>query len=75
MGVHGSSRPLTPLGTADEIELVKAILGAYATAIDIWPDNVAVSPSLIARRTFRPSQNIDEPTSAAPVVWPCVRLH
>jgi CspA family cold shock protein len=28
--------------------------------IDIWPDNVAVSPSLIARRTFRPSPNIDE---------------
>jgi hypothetical protein len=24
--------------------------------IDIWPDHVAVSPLLIARRTFRPSQ-------------------
>ena len=24
--------------------------------IEIWPDDMAVSPSLIARRTFRPSQ-------------------
>jgi cold shock protein len=31
--------------------------------IDIWPDNVAVSPPLIARRTFRPSPNIDEDAS------------
>jgi CspA family cold shock protein len=31
--------------------------------IDFWPDNQAVSPSLFARRTFRPSPNIDKPGS------------
>jgi CspA family cold shock protein len=36
--------------------LVKATLRAYVSRIDGWPDNVAVTPSLLARRTFRPSQ-------------------
>jgi cold shock protein len=31
-------------------------LGLYPR-IDIWPDHMAVSPSLIARRTFRPSKH------------------
>ena len=41
--------------------LVKAMLCVYMTSIDIWPDHMAVSPKLIARRTFRPP-NIDEPS-------------
>jgi hypothetical protein len=36
------------------IVLAMAIECAYVPAIDIWPDDVAVSPSLIARRAFRP---------------------
>ena len=39
--------------------LVKAMLCVYMTSIEIWPDHMAVSPKLIARRTFRPP-NIDE---------------
>ncbi len=36
--------------------LAKAILHAYVEYIDGWPDTMAVTPSLLARRTFRPSQ-------------------
>jgi hypothetical protein len=36
---------------------------AYVVTIDIWPDHMAVSPSLIAGRTFRPLPNIDDPAS------------
>jgi CspA family cold shock protein len=30
---------------------------AYVQIIDIWPDNQAVTPTLKARRTFRPSKH------------------
>jgi hypothetical protein len=33
-----------------------AVICAYVGAIDIWPDNMAVSPSPICRRAFRPFQ-------------------
>src|SRR5690349_17351072 len=34
-------------------------VASYVATIDIWPDNRAVSPSLCARRAFRPLPNID----------------
>jgi len=37
--------------------LAKTAFIAYVLIIDIWPDNQAVSPPLIARRTFRPSKH------------------
>ena len=46
-----------------KIELAKSTRGAYLMNIDIWPDHVAVPPSLIARRTFRPPK-IDEQARA-----------
>jgi CspA family cold shock protein len=44
--------------SAKSIDCKKAGEGLYAV-IDIWPDHVAVSPSLISRRAFKPP-NIDE---------------
>jgi hypothetical protein len=48
MRVHGSSRLPHPfLGTADEIELVKAILGAYVTVSNfgrtMWPFRLLIA--------------------------------
>jgi CspA family cold shock protein len=45
--------------------LVKVTLHAYVSRIDGWPDNVAVTPSLLARRTFRPSQTSTNTLQAA----------
>ena len=45
----------TPFALADC--LAKATLILYTPAIDFWPDNRAVSPSLHIRRTFRPSKH------------------
>jgi hypothetical protein len=42
---------LLPAGLANDT------LVLYTAAIDIWPDNRAVSPSLNIRRTFRPSKH------------------
>jgi hypothetical protein len=33
-------------------------------AIDIWPDNMAVSPSLICQARVQTLPNIDEPASS-----------
>jgi CspA family cold shock protein len=37
--------------------LAKATYSFYRLAVDFWPDNQAVSPSLNARRTLRPSKH------------------
>jgi CspA family cold shock protein len=40
---------------------------AYVIGIDIWPDHMAVSPSPISRRAFRPFQTTTNPLQAAPL--------
>jgi hypothetical protein len=37
---------------------------AYVIGIDIWPDDMAVSPSLICQARVQTLPNIDEPASS-----------
>ena len=56
--LHAPSAILAKCGTvALAVRLAKATLFTLRYIIDIWPDNRAVSPSLNARRTFRPSKH------------------
>ena len=42
---------------------------AYVIGIDIWPDDMAVSPSLICQARVQTLPNIDEPLLAPPLAW------